>query len=66
MIAMEKNKIQSIIFAVSSIVCYILSNRFVYMHGLLGAAISYFSVMLLILVLYYFSFNYYLKKEVVS
>ena len=65
MIAIEKNKIQSIIFAVASIACYILSNKFVYMHGLLGAAISYFSVMLLILVLYYFSFNYYLKKEVV-
>lgn len=66
MIAMEKNKIQSVIFAISSVVCYVLSNKLVYTAGLFGASISYFSVMMLILVLYYFSFNYYLKKEVIS
>lgn len=65
MIAMEKNKIQSMIFCFASIICYILSNKLVITYGLLGASISYLVVMLIILLLYYTSFNYYIKKDMV-
>ena len=65
MIAMEKNKIQSMIFCFASIICYILSNKLVITYGLLGASISYLAVMSIILLLYYTSFNYYIKKDMV-
>ena len=64
MIAMNKNKVQSIIFIISSIISYILSYKLVYAYGLMGAALSYFIVMLLILLLYVISFNFYMKKVI--
>ena len=64
MIAMNKNRVQSIIFIISSIISYILSYKLVYAYGLMGAALSYFIIMLLILLLYVISFNFYMKKVI--
>ena len=64
MIAMNKNRVQSIIFIISSIISCILSYKLVFYYGLMGAALSYFIVMLLILLLYVISFNVYMKKVI--
>ena len=64
MIAMNKNNIQSIIFIIASIFCYIVSNKLIYTYELFGAALSYFIVMLLILLMYVISFNVYMKKVI--
>ncbi len=62
LIAMRKTLSQSIIFIVASLFTLILSNKLVDLFGVMGASISYFSTMLLILIMYIIVFAIEIKK----
>lgn len=66
LIAMRKNFVQTLIYSITSVIAYFLSNYFVKSYKIFGASLVYLMIMFLLLVLYFFVYIYYVKKEGIS